>query len=84
MNGRGRILTESTVVTLVVIVPPHQFCVTTASHISRECRGKRKNQGRRGNGGFGGRQMADMAKYLAAVQEVLKKLVPVAVFPREL
>ena len=50
-------------------------------HISRECSGELRNQGRRGNGGSGGRQMADMAKSLAAVQEVLKKLVPEAVFP---
>ena len=49
-------------------------------HISRECRGERKNQGRRGNGGYGGKQMADMAKSMAAMQEVLKKLVPEAVF----
>ena len=50
-------------------------------HISRECRGERRNQGRRGNGGYGGGQMADMAKSMAAMQEVLKKLVPEAVFP---
>ena len=50
-------------------------------HISRECRGERRNQGRRGNDGDGGGQMADMAKSLAAMQEVLKKLVPEAVFP---
>ena len=49
--------------------------------ISRECRGEQRNQGRRGNGGYGGGQMADMAKSLAAMQEVLKKLVPEAVFP---
>ena len=46
-------------------------------HISRECRGERRNQERRGNGG----QMADMAKSMVAMQEVLKKLVPEAVFP---
>ena len=46
-------------------------------HISREFRGERRNQGRRGNGG----QMVDMAKSMAAMQEVLKKLVPEAVFP---
>ena len=46
-------------------------------HISRECRGERRNQERRGNGG----QMADMAKSMAAMQEVLKKSVPEAVFP---
>ena len=50
-------------------------------HISRECRGERRNQGRRGNGGYGGGQMADMAKSMAVMQEVLKKLVPEAVFP---
>ena len=53
-------------------------------HISWECRGERRNQGRRENGGYGGGQMADMAKSLADVQEVLKTLVPEAVFPREL
>ena len=47
-------------------------------HISQECRGEQRNQGRRENGG---RQMANMAKSLAAVQEVLKKIVPEAVFP---
>ena len=50
-------------------------------HISRECRGEQRNQGRRENGGYGGRHMADMAKSLAAVQEVLKKLIPEVVFP---
>ena len=50
-------------------------------HISRECRGKRRNQERRENGGYGGGRMADMAKSLAAVQEVLKTLIPEAVFP---
>ena len=50
-------------------------------HISRECRGEPRNQGRRENGRYGGGQMADMAKSLAAVQIVLKKLVPEAVFP---
>ena len=30
---------------------------------------------------MGDRQMADMAKSMAAMQEVLKKLVPEAVFP---
>ena len=39
------------------------------------------NQGKRGNGGYGGGQMADMAKSMAAMQEVLKKLVPEAIFP---
>ena len=47
-------------------------------HISRECRGERRNQGRRENGSYGGGQMA---KSLAAVQEVLKTLVPEAFFP---
>ena len=50
-------------------------------HIARECRGERRNQGRRGNDGYGGGQMADMAKSMAVMQEVLKKLVPEAVFP---
>jgi len=50
-------------------------------HISRECRGECRNQGRRGNGGYEGGQMADMAKSMAVMQEVLKKLVPEAVFP---
>ena len=50
-------------------------------HISRECRGERRNQGRKGNGGSGGGQMAEMAKSMAAMQEVLKKLVPEVVFP---
>ena len=50
-------------------------------HISREGRGERRNQGKIGNGGSGGGQMADMAKSLAAVQEVPKKLVPEAFFP---
>jgi len=47
-------------------------------HISWECRGEWRNQGRRGNGGSGGRQMA---KSLAVMQEVLKKLASDAVFP---
>ena len=46
-------------------------------HISRECRGEQRNQGRRGNS----RQMVEMAKSMEAMQEVLKKLVPEAVFP---
>ena len=50
-------------------------------HISRECRGERRQQGRRGSSGSGGGQMAEVARSLAAVQEVLKKLVPEAVFP---
>ena len=50
-------------------------------HISPECRGERRQQGRRGNSGQGGGQMAEVARSLAAVQEVLKKLVPEAVFP---
>ena len=50
-------------------------------YILREHRGERRNQGRRGNGGSGGGQMVDMGKSLAAVQEVLKKLVPEAFFP---
>ena len=50
-------------------------------HISPECRGECRNQGIRGNGGSGGRQMVDMAKSMAAMQEVLKKLVPEVVFP---
>ena len=70
--------------TLVMQVPAPESFVTTAGkkgHISRECRGEKRNQGRRGNGGSGGVQMADMAKSLAAVQEALKKLVTEAVFP---
>ena len=50
-------------------------------HISRECRGERRQQGGRENSGQGGGQMADMARTMAAMQEVLKKLVPEAVFP---
>ena len=50
-------------------------------HIARECRGEWRNQGRRENGGDGGGQMAEMAKTMAVMQEVLKKLVPEAVFP---
>ena len=50
-------------------------------HIFRECRGERRQQGRRENGGQGNGQMAEIAHSLAAVQEVLKKLVPEAVFP---
>jgi len=53
-------------------------------HISRECRGERRNQGWRESGGYGGGQIADMAKSMAAMQEILKKLVPEAVFPRKL
>ena len=50
-------------------------------HISQECREERRNQGRRWNGGSGGGQMAEMARSMAAMQEVLMKLVPEAVFP---
>ena len=55
----------------------HYYNCGKEGHISRECRGERRNQERRGNGG----QMADMAKSMAAMQEILKKLVPEAVFP---
>ena len=62
---------------------PAIFCYNCwkEGHISRECRGERRNQGRRENGGYGGGQMAEMAKFMAVMQEVLKKLVPEAVFP---
>ena len=50
-------------------------------HISQECRGERRNQGRRENGSYGGRQLADIAKSMAAMQEALKKLVPEVAFP---
>ena len=50
-------------------------------HISRKCRGERRNQGRRGNGGAGGGQMAEVVKSLAAMQEFLRKLAPDGVFP---
>ncbi|XP_023345211.1 branchpoint-bridging protein [Eurytemora carolleeae] len=50
-------------------------------HIALECRGEQRNQGRRENGGFGGGQIADIAKSMAAMQEVLQKLVQEAVFP---
>ena len=50
-------------------------------HISQECRGERRNQGRRGNGGYDGGQMVEMVRSMAAMQEVLRKLVPEAVFP---
>ena len=48
MNGRGRILTGSTEVNLVMPVPAPQFRVTTAGkevHISRECRGEQEGEG---------------------------------------
>ena len=70
----------------VVLLPTQPFPVTNCrkeGHISRECRGERRNQGRKGNGGSGGGQMAEMAKSMAAMQEVLKKLVPESVFPYE-
>ena len=57
-------------------------------HISRECRGERQNQGgeRRNYGGWnggngGGGQMADMRKSMEAMQEIIKQIVPDAVFP---
>ena len=50
-------------------------------HISREYRGERKNQERRGNGRAGGRQLTEVVKSLTAMQEVLKKLAPDVVFP---
>ena len=51
-------------------------------HIALECQGEWRNQGRRENGGdVGGVQMAEMVKTMAVMQEVLKKLVPEAVFP---
>ena len=58
---------------------PSIFCYNCGKqgHISRECRGEQRNQGRRGNSG----QMVEMAKSMEAMQEVLKKLVPEAVFP---
>ena len=42
-------------------------------HITQECRGERRNNGRRGNGTIGGRQMGDL-------REMIKKLVLDAVF----
>ena len=42
---------------------------------------ERRDQGRRGNGGYGDGQMGDMARSMAVMQEVLKKFVPEAVFP---
>ena len=47
-------------------------------HISR---GERRSNGPRDNSGSGGGQMAEMAKSLTAIQEVLKKLSPDIVFP---
>ena len=41
---------------------------------------ERRDQGRRGNGGYGDGQMGDMARSMAVMQEVLKKFVPEAVF----
>ena len=45
-------------------------------HISRECRSERENNGRRDDGCSGSVKMTEMAKSLAALQEVLKKLSP--------
>ena len=42
---------------------------------------ERKNTGRRDNSSSRGGQMAEMAKSLADIQEVLKKLSPDRVFP---
>ena len=67
------------------------FC-KKPGHQKRDCRKfeewKRKNPNRKSRSdthkasfGSGGGQMADMVKSLAAVQEVLKQLVPEAVFP---
>ena len=50
-------------------------------HISREYKSERKNSGRRDTRNYGGGQMAEMAKSLAVMQEVLKKLAPDTVFP---
>lgn len=50
-------------------------------HISRECRSERENNGRRDDGCSGSVKITEMAKSLAALQEVLKKLSPDTVFP---
>ena len=83
-NGKRKIPKRNPGETPVVIIPAHQFCVIIVGKRviypgSAEENGEIK--GRRGNGGYGGGQMADMAKSMAAMQEVLKKLVPEAVFP---
>ena len=80
-NGKRKIPIRNPGGTPVVLIPAHQFRVIIVGKrvISPE---SQKNQGRRGNGGYGGGQMADMAKSMAAMQEVLKKLVPEAVFPK--
>ena len=53
-------------------------------HISLECCGERRNQGRRENGRYGGGQIAEITKSMALMQEVLKKLAPGQFFPKEL
>ena len=49
--------------------------------ISRECKSERKNCGRRDTRSYGGGQMVEMAKSLAAIQKVLKILAPDTIFP---
>ena len=49
-------------------------------HISRECKSERRNAGHRDAGDAGGRQMAEISKSLAAIQEVIRKLALDTVF----
>ena len=89
-NGKRKIQTGSqgeTLETPVVTPPAPQSHVIIAGKkviYLENVGGERRQQGRRGGSGPGGGQMAEMAEMarsLAAVQEVLKKLVPEAVFP---
>ena len=64
---------------IVVTIPAPQFHVIIAGKRVLYHGNVGENGGTRG--GHGGGQMADMAKSMAAMQEVLKKLVPEAVFP---
>ena len=70
--------------TPIVLIPAHQFCVIIVGKRVIYHGNVEENRGIREGEEmeyYGGGQMADMAKSVAAIQEVLKKLVPEAVFP---
>ena len=79
-NRRRKTLTRNLGETLVLLLPDHQFCVIIVGKRviypgSAEEKGEIKEGEEMADMG------ADMVKSMAVMQEVLKKLVPEAVFP---